>query len=160
MKLRYLLALAPAILSMAAVPPASAQATLSRSTVSFTLAGCTQLPPGLIITGSGESLIVASTRIDKDGNTVVERHNVVTGTATDNSGGTYIFNYASNATMTTPPGVFPITFSGTDHFNLLGHGKGNQMQVGFNADLTVTGPNTFIFSPVSVRGNPFSCDPI
>ena len=52
------------------------------------------------------------------------------------------------------------TVSVTDHFNLLGHGKGHQMQVGFNAAVTVTGPNTFIFSPISLRGNPSTCDPI
>ena len=157
---RILLALTPAILSMATISPVSAQANLFRSPVSFTLKNCTQLPAGLVITGSGESLLVISTRTDKDGNTVIQRHNVVTGTASDNNGGTYVFNYADNSTMTVPPGVFPITASVNDHFNLLGPGKGNQMQVGFNADVTITGPNTFIFSPISLRGNPFSCDPI
>lgn len=160
MKVRTLLAITPAILSMVMIPSASAQANLFRWPISFTLKGCTQLPPGLIISGSGESLLIISTRTDKDGNTVTQRHNVVTGTATDNNGGTYLFNYASNGTITTPPGVFPFTLSGTDHFNLLGHGKGNQMQVGFNADATVTGPNTFIFSPINVRGDPATCDPI
>jgi hypothetical protein len=146
---------------MITIPSASAQANLFRSSVSFTLQGCTLLPAGLIVSGSGESLLVISTRTDKDGNTVVERHNVVTGTATDNNGGAYLFNYADNATITTPPGVFPFTMSLNDHFNLLGHGQGNRMQVGFNADVTVTGPNTFIISPINFRGtNMPGCDPI
>jgi hypothetical protein len=153
-------AIALATLSTLTIPSALGQANLFRSPVTFTLAGCSQLPAGLIINGSGESLLIISTRTDKDGNTITERHNVVTGTATDNRGGTYLFNYASNSTITTPPGVFPFTLSGNDHFNLLGQGPGNQMQVGFNADATVTGPNTFIFNPVNVRGNPATCDPI
>jgi hypothetical protein len=160
MKHRILPALAPAILWMTIIASASAQATLFRSPLSFTLTGCTQLPAGLVITGSGESLLVISTRTDKDGNTVVERNNVVTGTATDNNGGSYIFNYANHTTMTMPPSVFPFTMSLTDHFNLLGQGQGNQLQVGFRADATVIGPNTFIISPINLRGDPMTCDAI
>jgi len=159
MRLRILLAMAPAILATTGLP-AWGQASQFRSAISFTLKGCTQLPAGLVITGSGESFIVISTRTDQNGNTVIERHNVVTGTATDNQGGSYIFNYADNSTMTIPPNVFPITASVNDHFNLLGAGPGNQMQVGFNADVTITSPTTFIFTPISIRGNPASCDPI
>ncbi|HLJ50475.1 MAG TPA: hypothetical protein VKU01_30895 [Bryobacteraceae bacterium] len=160
MRHRILLALAPTILSMTTIPSVSAQANLFRSPVSFTLKGCTQLPAGLVITGSGESLLVISTRTDKDGNTVVEHNNVVTGTATDNNGGSYIFNYADHATITMPPSVFPFTRSLTDHFNLLGQGQRNQMQVGFRADVTVIAPNTFIISPINVRGDPMTCDAI
>ena len=160
MKPRSLLAVAPAILSMIAIPAASAQANLFRSPVSFTLRGCTQLPPGLIISGSGESLLIFSIRTDGNGNIVVNQHNVVTGTATDNNGGAYIFNYVNHATITTPPGVFPFSVSTSDHFNLLGAGPGHQMQVGFNADVTVTGPGTFVFSPISLHGDPSTCDPI
>lgn len=157
---RILPALATTILWMATIASASAQATLFRSPLTFTLKGCTQLPAGLVITGSGESLLVISTRTDKDGNTVVERNNVVTGTATDNNGGSYIFNYADHGTITMPPSVFPFTMSLTDHFNLLGQGQGNQLQVGFRADATVIGPNTFIISPINLRGDPMTCDAI
>ena len=153
-------ALAIAPLSVA-VPSALAKATQIRLPISFTIpAGqC----PGIDVTieGNGESFIVINTRIDKDGVAHVEQSILATGTATDSDGQTYGFNYHTHASLTIPPGGFPFSIEGTDHFNLEGNGRANQIHVGFVARATFTSPSdpgTFEF--VNVRGTPFFCDPI
>ena len=132
----------------------------ARASVTFTLSGCPSLP-GLTIAGSGEELAVTNSRIDADGVTHVEANVLVTGTATDNDGGNYGFNYHNHASQEIAPGGFPFSAVITDHFNLVGSGRGNQMAVNFVARLTFTSPTD---PPqvefVHIHGNPFQCDPI
>ena len=123
MKPQFLLAVAPVVLSFTAFSSASAQALHVRTPINFTLSGCTQLPDGLTVNGSGESFVVLTSRLDKDGNIVMERNDLVTGTAIDSNGNSYGFNYHNHSTITVPPAGLPFTVSTTDHFNLVGNGK-------------------------------------
>jgi|GEM_PF-6305745 len=160
MKPRIVLAIAPVILSMMAVPPAFAQATQIRVPVTFTLSGCTSLPAGLTVYGSGDAFLVINSRVDSSGNTFIERNDLVTGTATDSNGATYVFNYHNHTSLQIPPSGFPFTAQITDHFNLAGNGQANQLEVHFVANVTFVSPSTVIFQLVNVHGNPMTCDPI
>jgi hypothetical protein len=139
---------------------AHGQATHTRTPVSFTLSGCTNLPSGMTVTGSGESFVVVNTRVDSNGFTHIEQNTLTTGTATDSNGASYNFNYHNHASFDIPPGGFPLTASTSDHFNLVGNGRANQLQVHFSARVTITSPTTLTFEFINSHGNPLTCDPI
>jgi hypothetical protein len=166
MKLRMtvlaVLAITLAILPLVVVPSALAEATQVRTPITFTLSGCTSLPAGLTVYGSGESLLVITSRVDKQGLTHIERNNLVTGTAIDSNGASYVFNYFGHTSLVVPPGGFPFQITiGTDHFNLVGDGQANQLQVHFVARATFYAPPTPpTIEFINVHGSPFSCDPI
>ena len=158
--LAILLAVPP--LSSVVVPRALAKATQIRMPVTFTLnpAQC----PNLLVTveGMGESYVVINHRIDKDGVDHININTLATGSAIDSDGANYGFNYHSHASYSVAPGGFPFQVTTyTDHFNLEGEGKANQVHVGFVVRATFTSPSdpgTFEF--VNMRGTPFFCDPI
>jgi hypothetical protein len=148
------------LIAMALPFSAHGQATHTTMPVTFTLSGCTSLPAGVTVNGSGESFVVVTTRIDSNGSTHIEQNTLTTGTAIDSNGASYNFNYHNHASFDTPPGGFPFTVSTTDHFNLVGNGKANQLQAHFLARITFTSPNTFTFEFINSRGNPAACDAI
>src|SRR5215813_10538707 len=158
---KRIVALALAVIAIA-VPHASAQPIQIRTPVSFTLSGCTSLPAGLTVNGSCESFVVINSRVDQNGITHIEQNSLVTGTATDSNGATYLFNYHNHVSLDVPPGGFPFQITiGTDHFNLVGDGKANQLQVHFVARATFYAPPTPpTIEFINVHGSPFSCDPI
>jgi len=96
-------------IAMALPLSAHGQATQIRTPVTFTLSGCTSLPAGLTVTGSGESFVVVTTRVDSNGFTHIEQNTLTTGTATDSNGASYSFNYHNHASFDIPPGGFPFT---------------------------------------------------
>jgi hypothetical protein len=145
---------------MSTIPAATAQANQSRAAINFTLNGCPTLPSGLTVYGSGEDFLVVNTLIDRDGTAHIQRNDLVTGSATDSAGATYLFNYHNHATMQIPAGGFPFTLDTTDHFNLVGNGQATQLQVHFVARVTFFSPTDFSFEFVNARGNPFQCDAI
>ena len=148
----------PAVLIVA--PSAAAKATQTRTPITFTL---TPACPNLEVTvvGSGESFLVINHRIDGNGVDHIERNDLATGTATDSDGATYLFNYHNHASMDIPAGGFPFQVTTTDHFNLNGEGRANQVHVGFVVRLTFTSPfDPPIIEFANVRGNPMFCDPI
>ena len=150
--------LAVSAIALAISPlPALAEATLVRQPVTFTL---TPACPNLQVTvvGSGESFIVINSRIDQNGFTHVDINTLATGAATDSDGVSYGFNYHNHASLDIPPGGFPFQVTTTDHFNLEGKGRANQIHVGFVARLTFTSPSDFTFELVNIRGNPLFCD--
>ena len=154
------LAVALALSLSIAVPAAFGQATLVRVPITFTL---TPACPNLQVTvvGTGESFTVTNHRIDANGVDHININTVVTGTATDSEGATYKFNYHNHASLEVPPTGFPFSLQGTDHFNLVGKGKANQLHVGFVARATFTSPSAPpIIEFVNTRENPFFCDPI
>ncbi len=154
--LRSLLAI-----SLLVTPPAFSQVTQIRTPVSFTLSGCTSLPAGVTVQGTGESFVVINSRVDSStGITYVEENSIVTGKATDSNGASYIFNYHQHLGIQVPPGGFPTTADVADHFNLVGNGQANQVQVHFVARVTITSPTSFTFDFVNVHGDPMTCDPI
>ncbi len=156
------LAIALVSSALVAVPTAWADATLVRTPVTFTLSGCTSLPAGLTVQGSGESFTVINQRIDQNGVAHIEMNTITTGNATDSNGATYGFNYHNHVSVEIPPSGFPFQITiGADHFNLVGNGQANQLQVHFVARATFPSPPsppTIEF--INVHGNPFSCDPI
>ena len=153
-------ALCLAIAVVAQVQPVRADTSQTRTPVNFVLAGCSMLPAGLTVSGTGESFLVVNSRIDKDGTTYIENNNLVTGTATDSNGEVYGFNYHNHASLQVPPGGFPFTAEVTDHFNLVGNGQANQFQVHFVARITFLSPSSFTIQFFKAHGNPMSCDPI
>ena len=153
-------ALAATIVLVMDVPATHAQASQTRTPVNFVLTGCSMLPAGLTISGSGESFLVVNTRVDREGTTHIESNNLVTGTATDSNGEVYGFNYHNHASQQVPPGGFPFTLEATDHFNLCGKGQANRFQVHFVARATFYSPITFTIQFFKPHGDPMSCDPI
>jgi hypothetical protein len=83
----------------------------------------------------------------------------ITGTATDNQGGTYRFNY-HNVTTFSPTVDFPFVVHITDHFNLVGNGAANNVHTFFNIALLVTGPDSDEVISAHFHGDPETCDPL
>lgn len=153
---------------------AAAGATIETSTVSFTItsAGCQYLPAGTTVTGSGTQKSITTIRTDASGVTTIENSTHANGTATDNSGNTYVFNY-SNSYRVSNTVAKPGTFSGsmTDAFSLAGNGP-TQLHNGFVAGVTSSdGFATASWDVKSSHGDPISfatgsveaahhCDPI
>ena len=83
-----------------------------------------------------------------------------TGTATDDAGGTYHFNYHNHSNVDVPPSGFPVQFRQNDHFNLEGTGSASGLHVGFLILMTITDPTSPpTITPLNERGN-INCDPI
>jgi hypothetical protein len=158
--LRAVITAALAMPPLWVAPPLTyAEATQIRTPVSFimTPARCPDLQ--LTVEGSGESFVVINSRVDNDGVNHIQRNDLITGTASDSEGAIYVFNYHNHSTMEVPAGGFPFQITTTDHFVLNGRGKANQLQVGFVAHLTFTGPSDPpIIEVVNLRGNPMACD--
>ena len=153
-------AIALAIAPLAVAPSALADTSQTRTPISFTLSGCSMLPTGLIVNGSGESFLVVNSRVDRDGVAHIERNDLVTGSATDSNGAAYVFNYHNHASFQIPAAGFPYSFETTDHFNLVGNGQAEQLHVHFVARVTFYSPTSFTADFINMHGNPFSCDPI
>ena len=68
-------------------------------------------------------------------------HTTIRGTATDNAGGSYRFNYANqNDGYFSYAGSFPVEITMTDHFNLIGNGGVNNIHAHFVWKLTANAP--------------------
>ena len=144
--------------------PASASAEITREhfSVPFTIpydGPCAQLPPGLVVSGTADLYVITVVRVDQNGVTHVNINSRVTGTATDNEGGAYRFNYSSHMSDEFPSGGLPVQVKWTDHFNLVGNGRANQVHTGFNLRGTVT-ESGFEMNFINTHGDPFSCDQI
>jgi len=138
---------------------AAPSATQIRVPVTFTLAPaqCPELQ--VTVSGSGERFLVINHHIDETGVDHINMNDLINGTATDSDGAEYVFGYHNHAGVDVPPGGFPVEMFLTDHFNLNGRGRANQVHVGFVARLTFTGPSDFpIIQVVNLRGNPQACD--
>ncbi len=150
-----------------ATPSASAETFRDRYTVDFTIpsGACADLPDGIeSVSGTAHFFVVTTVRVDKSGVTHINQNQIAFGTATDNEGGFYLFNYANHASYTVPAGAdFPQQVRMSDHFNLNGKGRAAHMHVGFVIVGTIEGPDDpfpFHTDAISVRGDAFNCDPI
>jgi hypothetical protein len=153
---------------------AAGGATIETTTVTFTItsAHCQYLPAGTTITGSGTQKSITNVRTDASGITTIENSTHAHGTATDNHGNTYVFNY-SNSFRASNSVASPGTFSGsmTDAFSLAGNGPA-RLHNGFEAGITSSdGFVSASWNVKSSRGDPISfatgpieaahhCDPI
>ena len=122
--------------------------------VEVTLTGdnCPQLPAGLVVTLTG----VSRTNVDGRGGT----HTIINGTATDNAGGSYRFNYHNNTRASGQS--FPFDVQVSDHFNLVGNGGANHVHTHFvlRAHVTGPGPEDFEIFWGKFHGDPELCDPL
>lgn len=158
-------AIAMATLSPPAIAPASAEVTQDRFTVPFMIpfgVPCADLPPGVTsISGVANFFLRTTTRIDSDGGIHLNINGTAFGTAIDNNGVVYSFNYANHISIDIPPGGgFPQQVRMTDHFNLNGTGKDNHMHVGFVIVGSIDGPGDLHIDTINIRGDAFNCDPI
>ena len=152
-----------------AAPSAGATHESVRETVTWTLpAGqCPNLPAGVSVSGSGERLEEINTKLNSDGGSRIVINDLVTGSAVDSSGGTYLFIYHNHSIEDVPPSGsgLPHQISMIDSFVLNGGGSASHMSVGFNWRWTYTPPEA-IWPPahnlqkISTRGEPERCDPI
>ena len=82
----------------------------------------------------------------------------ITGTATDNRGGTYTFSYQLRFTK---PSLIPGTGIATDNFKLTGTGAADGMSTFFRVRVTLdSGANPVGFEILEQTGDPFHCDPL
>jgi hypothetical protein len=137
-------------------------ATVEEFPVNFvmTSADCANLPPGTTIVGSGTLKSITTVRTDSNGVTTVSNNTHANGTATDQDGNTYVFNYANDFRVSNADD--PEVFSGrmTDSFSLAGSGPArlnNGFQAVFTTDFTTFGT----LDELNSRGDPLEgCDPI
>jgi hypothetical protein len=142
-------------------------ATIETFPVAFTMtdATCSNLPPGTTLAGSG---MMKSITVAKTNNGITRIHNTshATGTATDQAGNTYVFNYSNDFNVANSA-ADPATFSGimNDHFSLAGNGPVG-LSNGFQAVFTF-GPAGVSLDPLKSRGDPIDfatiaahCDPL
>jgi hypothetical protein len=165
-------AIAAVLASTVAVAPAfaaSSGAAKDTSPVSFVLSAtaCPNLPAGTTVNGAGVEKSITRTRTSHDGVTTVANTTHAFGTAVDQDGNTYRFNY-SNEFRVSNTLDDPATFSGkmTDSFSLAGAGPA-KLHNGFLAVFTTDLGSSFAFQPIHSRGDPIDftsgaahCDPL
>jgi hypothetical protein len=135
------------LLLLALAPAAASAAPQTQRPVSFTIDAATCSAITSDVTGTGVWREVTNTRTGKDGQTYVVYNATATGTAIDEQGTTYRFNYHNHRNFAIPADGSPFQVRMSDHFNLVGAGGANQIHVGFVAVIT--------FSP---EGVPLSFD--
>jgi len=144
-------------LSLVATTPAGGPANQG-TPITATLSGanCSQLAPDVVVTLTGTE----RTSTDASG----KLHTIISGTATDNLGGRYVFNYSNNLRQ---PTTFPGDFMVSDHFNLVGSGPANKVHTFFVLRIHFTSPTDFSVLILKTQNKPLSfetgeeiCDPL
>jgi hypothetical protein len=117
---------------------------------------CSQLPADAEVQGLGlERTTTVATQAD--GRLAYARLSTITGTATDNFGGTYTFFYQNRLDAKAIPG----TGLDVDTFQLTGTGVANGLSTFFRAKVRVdSGANPTGFEIIEQSGDPFTCDPL
>ena len=144
-------------------------ATVETFPVSFVLssATCSNLPAGTTITGSGTGTSITTVRTDRSGVTTVMNTTHDHGTAVDQDGNTYVFDY-SNEFRVSNSQEDAGTFTGmmTDHFSLAGSGPA-RLSNGFVTHWETDFSSFSSFEPINSRGDPIDfatgaahCDPL
>jgi hypothetical protein len=154
-------------LSLGIVAAASQEATVDTFPVSFVLTSttCSNLPSGTELMGSGTGKSITTTRTDQDGVVTVRNSTHSHGTATDQDGNTYVFNYSNEFRATLDGGVYSGLM--TDAFALAGRGPAH-LNNGFVGHF-VSDFSSFFTVPevISSHGDPLDfvtgavhCDPL
>jgi hypothetical protein len=154
-------------LSLSSIVAASNGATVDTFPVSFVLtsATCSNLPGGTVLTASGTGKSITTTRTDQDGVVTVVNATHAHGTATDQEGNTYVFNYSNEFRATLDGGVYSGLM--TDAFALAGPGPA-QLNNGFVGHF-MSDFSSFFTVPnvISSHGDPLDfatgdahCDPL
>ncbi len=159
--------LALAALLAGSVPAvAGSGSTVETFPVSFVLSSdvCPHLPAGTTITGSGTERSITSMP-SRGGVLTVVNSSHARGTAVDQDGNTYIFNYSNEFRVSqTADGLF--TGRMTDSFSLTGQGPA-KLNNGFVAVITTDLQTFFLFDPIHSHSDPINfadgsaiCDPL
>ena len=95
-------------LSLGSLVYAREGATVETYPVDFVLTAgtCSNLSAGTELTGSGTAKSITTTRTDRDGVVTVLNSTHAHGTATDQDGNTYVFNYSNEFRATLEKGVY------------------------------------------------------
>ena len=142
---------------------ANGGATIEEDPVVFVLtsADCQNLPPGTTVTGTGTQKSITTVRTDNNGITTIANNTTAQGTAIDQAGNTYVFNYANNfriSNSASTPGVFSGRM--TDSFSLAGNGPA-RLSNGFQGIFTTDFLTFATIDELNSRGNPLEgCDPL
>jgi hypothetical protein len=143
-------------------------ATIETSAVSFTItsAGCSYLPAGTTITGSGTEKSITVKKTLANGVTRYHNTSHATGTATDQAGNTYVFDYSNDFTVSDSGSPGQFTGGMEDHFSLAGNGPA-KLSNGFKATVNTDFATYFTLTPLQSRGDPIDfatitahCDPL
>jgi len=129
---------------------------------------CSQLPADLEVKGLGlerTTTVVESAdeRVKHagegdEGRITYSLSSTISGTATDNLGGTYTFSYQLRFKK---PSLIPGSGIATDNFKLTGTGAADGMSTFFRARVTFDGgANPVGFEILEQTGDPFHCDPL
>jgi hypothetical protein len=156
-------------LSQGSASAAGRGATVESGPVAFTLTAeqCPNLPEGTTIEGAGTEKSVTIVRTAASGTTKVINSTHSMGTATDQDGNTYVFQY-SNSFRVVDTVDAPGAFSGrmNDHFSLSGRGPA-RLNNGFTARIETDLGDFFSFDPIRANGDPIDfdtgaaiCDPL
>jgi hypothetical protein len=154
-------------LSLVSIVAASDGATVETFPVSFVLssATCSNLPSGTELMGSGTEKSITTTRTDGDGVVILRNSTHSHGTATDQDGNTYVFNYSNEFRATVDGGVYSGLM--TDAFALAGAGPAH-LNNGFVGNF-VSDFSSFFTVPdvIGSHGDPLDfvtgevhCDPL
>lgn len=148
---------------------AAGGATIEEFPVTFTVsaATCPNLPAGTVVEGTGTMKSITTTRTDKGGVTTIQNASHAQGTATDQAGNSYVFEYENNfriSNSAAEPGVFSGRM--TDSFSLAGPGPA-KLHNGFQAVFTTDFATFATFEELNSRGDPLDfatgaavCDPL
>ena len=126
---------------------------------------CSQLPANVEVKGLGlertTTVVESANQGDKvqgDDGVTYSLSSKITGTATDNFGGSYTFTYLLRFKN---PSRIPGSGIATDHFRLTGTGAADGMSTFFRARVTFdSGANPVGFEILEQTGDPFHCDPL
>ena len=163
MKRSVLAVFAIAALALGAASAVAAPPEIGTDPVSFDMssATCSNLPTGTTIHGSGIGKSITKITTDKNGVTTIMNTTHANGTATDQAGNTYVFNYANHFSVSdSGPGT---AFSGemVDAFSLAGNGPAH-LSNGFRAlfDLVSLQPLSSRGDPIDFASGMAHCDPL
>jgi len=117
---------------------------------------------GLQVTLNGQYHLVVHTKQNPDGTFTTKIQSDAHGTATDNNGGQYVFNYINHEQdlTSTPADVPPILGLFTDRFELVSKGSAPNVKVQYQIVFSIdAGGNFTLISLAVFKGDP-NCDPI
>jgi hypothetical protein len=138
----------------------SEQTVIKSRTFTIPRGQCPHLPADLTVEGLGlertKTIVRERGGDERPGALHASLSSTITGTATDNAGGTYTFTY--NLRVDSP---IPGSGIAVDVFTLTGRGRANGLSTAFRAKVTFdSGFNPIAFELLQASGDPFQCDPL
>ena len=128
--------------------------------VTFNPSACSSLTPSQV-TLNGQYHFSVHTSKNPDGTYTTKIQSEAHGTATDNNGGQYVFNYNNHEQDLTssPADAPPILGTFTDRFGLNSKGNAPNLKVQFQIVFSIDAGGNFTLITGVFKGDP-NCDPI